>query len=109
MQCIVTVRFLPGCSLPPSEFFARLNARWSWLETESPGIHGNITEKDSSSIHPRYAICIAEYDSIEQLSMDLAITPGAGVANIEITPLPGTAENQLSGIDGKYEKPTVRR
>jgi hypothetical protein len=85
---LVLVKFLPGGSLPPEEFFIRINAQWSWLEdtndTErrNAGIEGEIHAQS-----PRTALCIAEYESIEQLAIDLSIMPGAGISSVEVVPI----------------------
>lgn len=91
MRCLVFVKFLPGGSLPPGEFFARINARWSRLEdTRDVAGQGNPPHLQS----PRSAICIADYDSIEQLAIDLAIMPGAGISNVEVVPISEEMELQ---------------
>lgn len=78
------MKFLPEGSLPPEEFFARINARWSHLEDSE-----NASPKETTRLHsPKSAICIADYESIDQLTMDLAVMPGAGISNIEIVPIP---------------------
>ena len=80
MRCLVFVKFLPGGSLAPEEFFARLNAQWWWLED-----HNDSTERHTPS--SRSAICIADYESVEQLALDLSIMPGAGISNVEVVPI----------------------
>ena len=32
MRCLVYIKFLPGGSMEPEEFFSRINARWSCFE-----------------------------------------------------------------------------
>ena len=86
MRCLVFVRFLSGGSLPPDEFFALIKAQWSWIE------HKDYTESGATGLKrttqsSRAAICIADYESIEQLAIDLAIMPGAGISNVEVVPL----------------------
>jgi hypothetical protein len=79
MRCLVSVKFLPDGSLPPEEFFARINAQWNWYED---------TDSEGNSIQgARSAVGIADYDSLEQLAMDLAIMPGAGIYDITVYPL----------------------
>ena len=94
MRCLVFVRFLPGGSLPPEEFFARVNAEWSILDNESgagsPVGHGTSPRNQS----PRSAMCIADYDSVEQLGLDLAILPGAGLSAVEVVPMPDVADTR---------------
>lgn len=87
MQCLVMVRFLPGGSLPPEEFFRRINARWSWLEEmDESGSEGNASGSGDGKV-ARSALCIADFDSIEQLTIDLAIMPGAGISSVEVVPI----------------------
>jgi hypothetical protein len=94
MQCLVFVKFLPGGSLPPEEFFARINARWSQLDgSEDAGPEKTISPPSRSGV------CIADYDSIEQLTMDLAVMPGAGIANIEVVPISGETELEHIATD----------
>ena len=90
MRCLVKVDFLPGGSLPPAVFFSSLNAIWSHIE--SPLCKSEIPEDRGPSTQklPVSGLCIADYDSIEQLSIDLAIMPGAGIAEIEVIPLSET-------------------
>jgi hypothetical protein len=75
MQCLVFVRFFPGGRLAPEEFFARINAKWYSIEDE---YYGPGPQSSKS------AICIADYDSVEQLAVDLSIMPGAGISNVEV-------------------------
>jgi hypothetical protein len=47
------------------------------------------------------AICIADYESIEQLTLDLSVMPGAGIASIEVVPFPDdypTPEGNYPGL-----------
>jgi hypothetical protein len=103
MRCLVFVKFLPGGSIPPDEFFLRINAKWSHLEqiedTESKNALGKTTRPQS----PKSAICIADYDSIEQLTTDLAIMPGAGISNVEVVPISEETDYQhlFSGVSMK--------
>ena len=82
MKCLVFVKFLPNGSLAPSEFFRRIDAEWFWLEEEP--------END----RPKAAVCVAEFDSIQQLGLDLAIMPGAGISNVEVVPVTENPENE---------------
>jgi hypothetical protein len=91
MKCLIFVKFLPGGSLPPAIFLSRLNARWGHIE------EGSGTEKAGAGS----AICVADYESIEQLALDLSIMPGAGIASIEVVPLPDNypaPEGDYAGI-----------
>ena len=97
MRCLVFGKFLPGGSLAPEEFFARINAQWSWLEDMRDVDPGKaIFETGAHAQYPRSAICITDYDSIEQLSIDLSIMPGAGISNIEVLPLSEEVEPKHS-------------
>ena len=88
MRCLVLVKFLPGGSIAPGEFFARINAQWGCLEErrDSESQQADF-KKIAQAQSPRSAICIAEYESIEQLSLDLSIMPGAGIFNVEVLPV----------------------
>jgi len=84
MQCLVFVKFLPGGSLSPEEFLSRINAQWSWFE--------EVRDNEL----PRSALCITDYESIEQLTIDLSIMPGAGISNVEVLPVYQKMENDYS-------------
>jgi hypothetical protein len=74
--------------LPPDEFFARINAKWSRLEEKDPLELEETHQKRVAHLKlPKSAICITDYESIEQLAIDLAIMPGAGISNVEVIPL----------------------
>jgi hypothetical protein len=100
MKCLVLVRFLPGGSIPPEELFVRVNAQWSWLETEENndpkknGPEGAVNTKSTKT-----AFCIADYESIEQLTTDLAIMPGAGIATVEVVAITEEVEHQQLFVD----------
>jgi hypothetical protein len=93
MKCLIFVKFLPEGSLPPAVFLSRLNARWGYIE------EGSSTERAGAGS----AICIADYESIEQLTLDLSVMPGAGIASIEVVPFP----DDYPAPEGNY--PGVRR
>lgn len=93
------MKFLPGGSLPPEEFFTRINAQWSHLEDIEDMESENALEKTTRVQSPKSAICIADYDSIEQLAMDLAIMPGAGISNVEVVPISEEIELQYLSTD----------
>ncbi|MFA5309781.1 MAG: hypothetical protein WC370_09915 [Dehalococcoidales bacterium] len=97
MWCLVLVRFLPGGSLSPVELFSRLNAKWSYVENKDcPAPESSGAAKGPSNQSPGYGICLADYASIEQLSLDLAIMPGAGISSVEVVPLaPGMESPSL--------------
>ena len=73
---------MPEGSLSPEDFLARLNSRWSWLGKANE--IGNVENNNRTSTA---ALCITDYESVEQLTLDLAIMPGAGISNIEVVPL----------------------
>jgi len=82
MRYLVFVKFLPGGSLAPGEFFVRIKAQWHWIEV--------MPDDESAKTRPqsaRSAICISDYDSIEQFSIDLSTMPGAGISNVEVVPV----------------------
>jgi len=84
----VYVKFLPGGSIAPEDFFARINAQWYWLEdAHNTGSRNASSGKTTLAQSPKSAICIADYDSIQQFAIDLAIMPGAGISNIEVVPI----------------------
>jgi|WetSurMetagenome_2_1015567.scaffolds.fasta_scaffold242034_2 hypothetical protein len=95
MRCLVLVKFLPGGSLPPAEFFRHLKATWSYVKetNDQVKVTGNTAITPAAS-PPKAGICITDYDSIEQLTLDLAIMPGAGISNIELIPISGQEEFQ---------------
>lgn len=97
MKCLVFVKFLPGGSLSPEEFFGRLNAQCICFQREDD----KLTEKTDSpktvrTLRPRSAICVADYESIEQSAIDLAIMPGAGISNVEVVPISEETEHEYS-------------
>jgi len=98
MRCLVLVKFLPGGSLPPEEFFARLDAQLSWIEGNDDT--GSSTAKGKAATprsgQARSAVGIANYESVEQLAIDLAIMPGAGISNVEVVPIPQETEDRGS-------------
>ncbi|MBN2239977.1 MAG: hypothetical protein JW712_09385 [Dehalococcoidales bacterium] len=85
MKCLVFVKFLPGGSISPDQFFAHLDAEWGWYdENEEMTEMGN--ENDTRP-EVRSAVCVTDYDSIQQLAIDISIMPGAGIAGIEVVPV----------------------
>jgi hypothetical protein len=87
MHCLVLVKFLPEGSLSPEEFFTRINARWSWIESTNDTDLERTCFSRANDRSPKSAICIADYESIQQLALDLAIMPGAGISNVEVVPI----------------------
>jgi hypothetical protein len=89
MLCLVYVRFMPEGSLPPDEFFTRLGARWFYYDgphdQNAPEPGCRVGEPSQS---PKEAVCLTNYETIEQMALDLAVMPGAGIASIEVFPLP---------------------
>jgi hypothetical protein len=93
MQCLVLVKFLEGGSISPEEFFTRIGAQWSWVDYVPP--EPTTKAGGKGPVHPpkiRNAMCIADYDSVEQLTTDLSIMPGAGISGVEIHPIYKTHE-----------------
>lgn len=87
MQCLVFVKFLPGGSVAPEEFFEHINAKFSWIEGQDCVLPEGVDfYRDDYHEFPKMAICVAEIESIEQLAIDLSIMPGAGISNIEVMP-----------------------
>ena len=87
MKCLVFVKFLPDGSMRPEEFFSRVKASWSSVEE----FENNRLEVENT-LAPKISrvksgICVTDYDSVEQLSIDLAVMPGAGISNVEIIPV----------------------
>ncbi len=88
MKCLILVKFLAGGSLSPDEFFSRIGALWSWADYIPP--EKNTPNRDGRQTQPpraREGICIADYESVEQFSIDLAIMPGAGISSVEVIPI----------------------
>jgi hypothetical protein len=99
MRCLVFVKFLPGGSLAPEEFFAHINAQSSWVEDGCMNIYDEVNHKRINHRQsPKSAICVAEYESIEQLAIDLSIMPGAGISNIEVIPFSEEMELVNTGV-----------
>ena len=108
MECLVFVRFFPGGRLAPEEFFARISARWYSIE----GDYNDNPEKRSSEritdAQPsKSAICIADYDSVEQLAVDLSIMPGAGISNVEVLSVSEEMELPREGFIGPAASTTT--
>ena len=88
MQCLVFVKFLEGGSLSPEEFFTRIRAQWSWVDYAATALPGKAGVKSPFNWRKvREAMCIADYNSFEQLTIDLSIMPGAGISGVEIYPI----------------------
>ncbi len=87
MVCVIRVKFLSEVSISPNEFFVCMKPVWSSFETPSETTNMNAGIISRRRINPHTAICIANCDSVEQLSREIAIMPGAGVESIEIVPL----------------------
>jgi hypothetical protein len=89
MQCLVLVKFLDGGSLSPEEFFSRVGAQWNWVDYGSRVKSGNdgSARPDGYQLKAKEAICIADYESVEQITIDLAIMPGAGISAVEVYPI----------------------
>ena len=95
MLFLVLVKFLPGGSLSPEEFFSRIHASWSWIDPVNE--QSTLDRPENLLTHSsnvKSAMCIAELESIEQLAIDVAIMPGAGISNIEVVPIPTEKEQK---------------
>jgi hypothetical protein len=93
----VYVKFLPGGSIPPEEFFTRINAQWYWLEDNGESRNAGSGRNTVAQL-PKSAICLADYDSVQQLAIDLAIMPGAGISNVEVIPVSEEMEIINTGL-----------
>jgi hypothetical protein len=101
MKCLVFVKFLPGGSLTPDQFFSHLNARWGWYDgvDDIVNMYGNQDNNGRGYSKVLSAVCVTDYDSIQQLAIDISIMPGAGIAGIEVMPVPEDAEdNELLNL-----------
>ena len=89
MKCLVFVKFLPGGSIAPDQFFSHINAEWGWYDEENE----SEPSVDFYNSCIKSAVCLTDYDTIHQLAIDLSIMPGAGIAGIEVLPVPEETEN----------------
>ena len=98
MKCLVFVRFLPDGAMQPEDFFSQVNAEWSLVEEfEDKRLQGeNVQTQKTRKV--KSGICIADYDSIEQLSIDLAGMPGTGILNIEIMTVTGEINSFVPSV-----------
>jgi hypothetical protein len=76
------VEFMAEGSLPADEFSNRLQAEWIFLENVEVD-HKTRVQAITRMRRPRSGICIAEYQSLEQLNGLLKSMPGAGIASIK--------------------------
>ncbi len=92
MVCVIRVKFLSEVSISPNEFFSYMKPVWSSIDNSfrTTGINAGIVSH--KRINPGFAVCIANCDSMEKLSKEIAIMPGAGVESIEILPLPENSD-----------------
>ncbi len=106
MRCLVFVEFLPGGSIPPTEFFLRMKAIWSYVKnSENQKTETNNLQGKTIAQFAKSGICVADYDSIEQLTTDLTIMPGAGISNVQIFPLSEEADFEQIVPDLSLKKP----
>ena len=84
--------------MQPEDFFSQVNAEWSLVEEfEDKRLQGeNVQTQKTRKV--KSGICIADYDSIEQLSIDLAGMPGAGISNIEIMTVTGEINSFVPSV-----------
>jgi hypothetical protein len=89
MRCLCYAKFLPGGAIPLSEFFAHIGTQWTCIEDT---VHvSNKTSNSNTIRNPKLSksmVFIADCQSVKQLTTDLATLPGAGIANLEIFPVP---------------------
>ena len=105
MRCLVFVEFARGGSIPPTEFFMRMKAIWSYVkETESGEKETGSPSRNTSTQSAKCGICIADYDSIEQLTTDLAIMPGAGISNVQVFPFSEETDIERISADMVFDK-----
>jgi hypothetical protein len=87
MRCLCYAKFLPGGAIPLGEFFAHIGTQWTCIEDTA-----HVSNKTSNSLRnpklPKSIVFIADCQSVKQLTTDLATMPGAGIANLEIFPVP---------------------
>ena len=98
MLCLVHVKFMPEGSVSPDEFFSCLNARWFCYGNPDDPTPPN-QPPDAPEERPnacKEAFCLTDYESIQQMALDLAIMPGAGIANIEVFPLTDQKQDSLT-------------
>jgi hypothetical protein len=91
MRCLCYAKFLPSGSIPLGEFFAHIGTKWTCIEDTA---HVSNKTLNSSTIRnpklPKSIVFIADCQSVKQLTTDLAKMPGAGIATLEIFPVPTT-------------------
>jgi hypothetical protein len=83
-------------AIAPSEFFARIGTKWSYLEDSFNGEHktSKYHRTRNNRQLPHSIIFITDCQSVEQLTSDFAAMPGAGISNLEIFPVPEVVEYQ---------------
>jgi len=89
MRCLCYAKFLSGGSISLGEFFAHIGTKWTCIEDTSTVInrHSNHGVNHNSLLR-KSIVFIADCKSIEQLTSELATLPGAGIANLEVFPVP---------------------
>jgi hypothetical protein len=89
MRCLCYAKFLPSGAIPLGEFFAHIGTQWSCIEDTA---HISNKTPNSGTLRntklPKSIVFIADCQSVKQLTTDLATMPGAGIANLEIFPVP---------------------
>jgi hypothetical protein len=89
MRCLCYAKFLSGGAIPPGEFFAHIHTQWSCIEDSPKTSHRTSNQdKPRNRFLPQSIVFVADCQSVEQLTSDLATMPGAGIANIQIFPVP---------------------
>ena len=89
MRCLCYAKFLPNGAIPLGEFFAHIGTQWTCIEdtarvSNKPLNSGTLRNPKL----PRSIVFIADCQSVKQLTINLATMPGAGIANLEIFPVP---------------------
>jgi hypothetical protein len=95
MRCLCYAKFQSGGAIPAGEFCAHLTAKWSCNE-DSPGPAIKMPNRNTMSncLLPQSIVFIADCESLEQMTTDLATMPGTGISNLNIFPFPEVVEYQ---------------
>lgn len=95
MRCLCYAKFLSSGAVPPGEFFAHIDTKWSCIENiPKAAIKASNHDMTCNRLLPQAIVFITDCKSVEQLTSDLAATPGAGISNLEIFPVPEMIEYQ---------------
>ena len=95
MRCLCYAKFLDSGAIPPGEFFAHIDTKWSCIEDSAKAeINTSKQRMIRNHLLPHSIVFIADCKSVEQLTTNLATMPGAGIYNLEIFPVPEVVEYQ---------------